>query len=162
MSNPYPESNNPYSSPIHSSQEPPSRSGSAKPKIMAPAIALLIISMIGLLASLFNVVFALVGEPFAPDPAAPDWVNEMQKNSVGGFAAGLQAFFALLNLVIMFGAIQMLRLKSWGASLVASILAMINFGTCCCVLGIPVGIWSLVILLQNDVRKAFEEAAENA
>ena len=39
----------------------------------------------------------------------------------------------------------------------ASIVAMINFGNCCCLLGIPIGIWSLVILMQPDVKAAFDQ-----
>jgi hypothetical protein len=34
---------------------------------------------------------------------------------------------------------------------------MINIGTCCCIIGLPAGIWSLVILLQPDVSKAFDQ-----
>ena len=80
----------------------------------------------------------------------------MQKNQVGPVAAAIQAAFVLLNIVILIGAIQMVRFKMWGYSLTASILAMINIGTCCCILGLPVGIWSLIVLFQPQVKNAFE------
>jgi len=41
-------------------------------------------------------------------------------------------------------------------ALAASILAMVNVGSFCCVPGIPVGIWCLVILLTPEVRAAFQ------
>jgi len=43
----------------------------------------------------------------------------------------------------------------WPLAMTASILSMLNFGNCCCLLGIPVGIWALVILLMPDVKEAF-------
>jgi hypothetical protein len=74
-------------------------------------------------------------------------------------AAIVQAGFLVLNLVILFGGIQMLRLKTWGMALAASILSIVDFGSCCCIAGIPLGIWALVILLMPDVKQAFETNA---
>ena len=32
-----------------------------------------------------------------------------------------------------------------------SVLAILNIGSCCCVLGLPVGIWSLTVLMSPDI-----------
>jgi hypothetical protein len=56
--------------------------------------------------------------------------------------------------------VQITRISMWGIGLAASIAAMVNFGTCCCVLGIPIGIWSVVILSQEDVRYLFKVKSE--
>ena len=123
---------------------------------MAPAIALIVVATLGLCASAFNIVYALIADAPPIDPNLPAWTQDMQKQSVGPVAAAIQSVFLLLNIVILIGAIQMLRFKMWGYSLTASILAMINIGTCCCILGLPVGIWSVVVLSQAPVKNAFK------
>jgi hypothetical protein len=121
---------------------------------MAPAIALIVIAVLGLLLSFYNVFNALTAEAVV-DPTAPPFLQEMAKNSVGTVPAVVQFCFVIVNVVIIVGGYLMSRVQSWGMALTATILAMINFGSCCCVLGIPIGIWSLVILLQSDVKAAF-------
>ena len=123
---------------------------------MAPAIALIVVATLGLCASAFNIVFAFIAEAPPVDPTLPPWAQDMQKQSVGPVAAVIQSIFLLLNIVILIGAIQMVRFKMWGYALTVSILAMINIDSCCCVLGLPVGIWSVVVLSQPEVKKAFD------
>lgn len=83
-------------------------------------------------------------------------MREIQENSFGPIAAAIQAVFVVVNLVIMAGGVQMARITMRPLAYVAAILAMINFGSCCCVAGIPVGIWAIVILSMQDVATAFE------
>ncbi len=166
MSQPFgdPGSANPFSgsNPYQSPQYPSSQLGSPPPvdprdsvrgRVMAPAIVLIVISTLGLATSIFNVAFAFA-EPQI-DPNDPPFIQEIKKGSTGPVVAAIQSAFVITNLLIIGGAVQMIRFKTWGFALAASILAMLNFGTFCCVLGLPVGIWSLVILLQPDVKQAF-------
>ena len=55
----------------------------------------------------------------------------------------------------------MMLQKMRGVGIAASVVAMLNFGNCCCLLGIPIGIWSLIILLQPDVTAAFDQSARS-
>ena len=71
-------------------------------------------------------------------------------------AVGMGFFFGALSIVVLVGAIQMLRLRTHSLALVGAITAMINIGNCCCLLGLPIGIWSLVVLLRPEVKSAFE------
>ena len=157
--NPYggqsPYGQNPYSSPNFAG--PPGGNAPLGAKLMAPAIALLVVSVLGIGASLFNVVFSF-NKPNI-DPNAPPFVQEMQKGAVGPTAAVVQGVFVLVNAFIIFGAVQMLRQKMRGVAIAAAAVAMLNFGSCCCILGIPVGIWSIIILLQEDVKSAFDASA---
>ena len=122
-------------------------------KVVAPAIVLLVISGLGLATSIFNVVFAFSDPQI--NPKDPPFIQELKKSSTGPVVATIQSAFVVVNLLIIGGAVQMMRFKTWGFALAASIIAMLNFGTFCCVLGLPVGIWSLVILVQPDVKQAF-------
>ena len=53
----------------------------------------------------------------------------------------------------MFGALKMIRLEGYGAAVTASVLGMIvSPGN---LVGLPVGIWALVVLSSRPVRAAF-------
>jgi hypothetical protein len=41
-------------------------------------------------------------------------------------------------------------------AVIASVAAMLPCTvSCCCILGLPVGIWSLVVLMKPEVKQAF-------
>ncbi|WP_375771586.1 hypothetical protein NR798_12030 [Archangium gephyra] len=72
----------------------------------------------------------------------------------------LGILFSLLGVglggLIAFGGLQMTKFRMYGLALAASIISVIPcFSCCCCVIGLPVGIWSLVVLSRQDVRAAF-------
>ncbi len=59
------------------------------------------------------------------------------------------------NIVMLVGALKMMKLQSWGFALAAAILVMLPCGSCCCCLGIPLGIWVIVLLNKPEVKAAF-------
>jgi hypothetical protein len=59
------------------------------------------------------------------------------------------------------GAIQMLKLRSYPFALAAAILAVIPWSAAW-ILGLPFGIWALVILAKPDVRAIFRENWQRA
>jgi hypothetical protein len=155
---------NPYRSPDSESQ--PSRSNRKRSliervewKIKAPAVALIVVGSLGVVMSIVNVAIAVTAPPPVIDPNDPPFIQGLRRGQVGPVAITIQSGFIVYNSVIIAGAVQMLRFRTWALGLVASIMAMINIGTCCCVIGLPIGIWSLIILLQQDVKKAFEISA---
>lgn len=70
------------------------------------------------------------------------------------FAYVLVGCAELIYLTILAGAIQMLRFKTWGLGMAASILCMTPCG-CLCFVGVPLGIWGIVMLSQGPVRETF-------
>jgi hypothetical protein len=56
--------------------------------------------------------------------------------------------------VVAFGGYQMKTLRSHGWAMAGSIVAMIPC-TGCCLLGLPFGIWSIVVLGRPEVNRAF-------
>jgi hypothetical protein len=54
----------------------------------------------------------------------------------------------------------MMRLQSWGMAVAGAVLSMLNIGSCCCAAGIPVGIWSLMILMSSDIICMFNAVHE--
>ena len=158
MSN-YPP-NNPFSAPQYTGQPnpgPPNHQGGSNAKILAPAICLLVAAILGFGFSLFNFIYALVANPVI-NPADPEWLQQLHVSATTRTTAIVQGALAIWNTIIVFGSIQMLRLKSKGWGIAASIMSMVNFGTLCCILGFPFGIWSLIILSLADVSQKFEIA----
>jgi predicted Ser/Thr protein kinase/uncharacterized integral membrane protein len=102
-----------------------------------PSSALWIVGMVWLIilstAAILNVHDATMGhtEEFVPTPRA----------------AGL-LIIAFLAGVIMAGAGHMRRLTSYRTAVLASVLATAA--------AFPIGLWALVLLLQKDVRRAFD------
>ncbi len=62
----------------------------------------------------------------------------------------------LVALFIIYAALKMKDLKQWNLAVVASILAMLPCISPCCIIGLPIGIWSLVVLMRPDVKAAFK------
>jgi len=150
-----PPYNNPYATPLGGGQKPGSPANSGK--ITAPGIALVITGGLGMIMTLFSIVWAFVGPepPFNPD--MPEFFREIQQGGRGPLAAAVQVIFIFVNAVIIAGGVAMIRQSMWGLALAASIVAMVNIGNCCCLIGLPIGIWSLVILLMADVKAAFAQ-----
>lgn len=67
----------------------------------------------------------------------------------------LSACSLLVSIVILWGGISMKKLRSYALAMSASILAMIPCFSPCCLVGIPIGIWALVVLSDPSVRAAF-------
>ena len=65
---------------------------------------------------------------------------------------GIVLFKVVPGLLILFGAVQMLQLRSYAWAMAAAILSIMA----CSLIGLPMGIWALIILLQPDVRDTFE------
>ena len=70
-----------------------------------------------------------------------------------GYGAGVASL--LVAPVLIAGGIAMLRGKSLGLARVAAILSVIPVTSCCCVVGIPIGIWALLILKKPEVEAHF-------
>jgi hypothetical protein len=65
-----------------------------------------------------------------------------------------QVIGLVFGILIVVGAVKMLRLKSHGFATVASVLALLPCGPAW-LLGLPMGIWSLLVLSRRDVKAAF-------
>jgi len=73
----------------------------------------------------------------------------------GALGAVSSSLGILISGVIFYGGLKMKRLENHGLAVAASILAIIPCTSPCCLLGIPVGIWALVVLSKPEVKSAF-------
>lgn len=159
-SNPYASSN--YVTPTYASSGyapvgQPQRE-TAPGKLVAAAMGLIAVAVLGLLFS--GLSFAMSFGEAEVDPTAPPMVQDFQRGTVGPVATGIQGGFIMLNLFIIACAVQMMTLRSWGLGVTGSVLAMLNIGSCCCVVGLPIGIWSLTVLMSPEVMTVFSAVKE--
>jgi sorbitol-specific phosphotransferase system component IIC len=85
-----------------------------------------------------------------------DVTEDMMK---GGFGIMVCIVGILIDAVIILGANKMRNLDSYGFAVAASILSVIPcLSSPCFVLGMPFGIWALVVLMNEDVRNAFSDS----
>jgi len=66
------------------------------------------------------------------------------------FTAGVGCF-------VIYCANQMRTLKSYGLGLLACILSIVPCYWNCCFLGLPFGIWGLVVLMDQNVKHVFKQ-----
>jgi hypothetical protein len=120
--------------------------------VSGPGIALMIAGILyilgGIASILMNVLRIGVG---AAGAGGNDAMAAMVGGSVGLVVAAL---VIILGAVMIFGGMKMRQLQSYGLAMTASILGMLPC-TCCCIIGLPIGIWSLVVLMKPEVKAAF-------
>lgn len=124
--------------------------------LSGPAIALMITAGLGIFLQLLSIarhLFGMVAMPMLTDDLGQGarWVGLM----VGPIGL-VTAFVALaIGVVVLMGALKMKDGRSYGFALAATILAMVPCISPCCCLGLPFGIWALVVLLKPEVKTAF-------
>ncbi len=130
-------------------------------KVKGPAFALIVLGVLGILGAIWGFI----------SPTDPEVIRnaleqgnmdaeqvDMTIGFVSKFAVGINIVQLAMAGLLVFAGSQMLKLKSWGLAVTASIVAMIPCW-CCCILGVPVGIWALIVLLDKDVKAAFQTPA---
>lgn len=132
--------------------------------VTAPGIALLVVGLLGFIAALFVLLMlvqvdekelkAAMQRPAAGD-ADQEAFDQGFEIAMGPFGRVVHGIFTLVNLAIITGAVAILLRRFYVLAVLASILAMVNVDSCCCLLGMPVGLWSLIVLMRPDVKAMF-------
>jgi len=133
------------------------RKAEASGRLTAPAICLLITGILWLGYAVLNtvVVVAQGGAENAmkDNPLLKGGDDAQQAGFMLGFW-GAMLLGPILGILVTAGASCMLARKLRGLAIAGNIAAMIPCSPCC-LLGIPFGIWGLVVLLNADVKDAF-------
>ena len=118
-------------------------------RVSAPAIGLMAAGGLSALVTLFAIaMFAISGTAAVSDPELRDALPGV------GIVIVLLLVKLVMDVVTIFAGWQMRQLKSWSICMAGSILAMLPCSLCC-ILGLPMGIWALIVLVDTDVKQAF-------
>ncbi|MFA9479298.1 hypothetical protein ACERK3_13485 [Phycisphaerales bacterium AB-hyl4] len=127
----------------------------AMAKVKPPAIALIVAAGIGMAYGLLMILLNALGMTAGTVAGANDPANVAATVVSGGAGIVMSMVGIAFGLVIIFGAIKMMQLQLWPLAIVASILAMIPCVSPCCLLGLPFGIWAIIVLANPQVKAAF-------
>ena len=125
-------------------------------QVSGPSIGLIITGVIGGLFSLFALIALGIGMSLGSlwSTHRIDWYEDFYGGAIG---MGSSFLGLLVALFIIYAAIKMKELKQWNVAVVASVLAMVPCISPCCIIGLPIGIWALVVLMRPDVKEAFSK-----
>jgi len=127
-------------------------------RVKGPAIALIITSGLGIAYYGFSGLFTLFtgGALFNQEmpPELPPQFQAFIEGMHGPLAGAINLIIAAMNGFVLFGAIQLLRLQNHTVATIASVVAMLPC-QCCCLFGLPFGIWALVVLNKPEVKSQF-------
>jgi len=137
---------------------PPPPAFDAYSALSAPAVLLMVTAGLGIAWQLFGMawnVLAMVGVVAAPHfGQMPQEMQAIQALS-GGLGILFSVIGILIGVVVLLGAIKMKNLQAYGFAMTSAILALVPCVSPCCLLGLPVGIWALVVLSKPEVKAAF-------
>jgi len=123
-------------------------------EVNGPAIGLMITAILGFLLQVTSLVWSLaVGSSFMSNYQMPN--QEFANMFSGVVGAIFNSIGILVSGLILFGAIKMRKLENYGLAMTTSILAMIPCISPCCLIGLPIGIWAVVVLSKPEVKSAF-------
>lgn len=123
-------------------------------QVSGPAVGLIIVGALDIALSLFRMVGIMAGFGLGAMQAT----NPMQQRIMAIFGSAgivLAIVELLVGGLILFGGLKMRRLENYGLCVAASILVMIPILSCCCIVGVPIGIWALVVISKPEVKSAF-------
>jgi hypothetical protein len=127
-------------------------------RVKGPAIALIITAGLGIAYYGFSGLFTLFtgGAMFHQEmpPELPPQFQAFIEGMRGPLAGAINLIIAAMNGFVLFGAIKLLRLQNHTVATIASVVAMLPC-QCCCLFGLPFGIWALVVLNKPEVKSQF-------
>ncbi len=146
-----------------------------KKRVAAPALILIVFGALGLAIESVALVMSITDPTFLqtfskemiddlpPGPEKAEW-EKWYKESEADLRLdtpvnlGSCILGSVLSLAMLLGGIAMRSLGSYGLSLLGAIAGIIPVGGCfCCAM--PIGIWAVIVLANEDVKAAFGRPA---
>lgn len=115
-------------------------------QLKTPAIGLIVVGSINFLVGLLTLLSGLLRlAGIAQDKVPTDEAERLGYYMGTGFGYGLGFFSLILAPIIIYGGMKMLSGQKLGLAKTAAILAIVPLSSCCFVLGIPFGVWALIV-----------------
>jgi hypothetical protein len=128
----------------------------AAQQVQGPAMGLMITGVIGIIFGLLGLVMNLAGVGMSGMQSMGGGATDQYMNMMSGGLGIVSAVIGLgISGFIIWASMQMKQLRNWNMSVAASIVAMIPCIGPCCIIGIPIGIWSVMTLMKPEVKSAF-------
>jgi predicted Zn finger-like uncharacterized protein len=128
----------------------------AEAAVAAPAICLMVLGGLNIAFLILDIVLrfldlSLLAATGAGQAGLGNDPEEVVNNVVGGLSS---LFGIVLSVAMIFGGYKMKKLQYYGLAMTVTIFAILPCWNCC-LLGLPLGIWSLITLNRPEVKAAF-------
>ncbi len=133
--------------------------------VKGPAIGLKVTAILNIILAAWSLVrmaiFPLKMQQFNSalqqlnNPQLEQLFQKWMHLAYGPLGAVSSLFGLALSVLILFGAAKMQSLRSYEFALTVAILAMLPCLTPCCCIGLPFGIWAVVVLSKAGVKSQF-------
>ncbi len=132
-----------------------------KGRVQVPAVGMIVAAGIDALFAVALVTLSALDISMI-DP----WMRQGEKVDAvaeGGFLVVLCVAGLMIDAVIVIGASKMMKLESYSFAVAAALLSIIPcLSSPCFILGMPFGLWALIVLMDPGVKAAFFSTNETA
>lgn len=134
-------------------------------KVQGPAIALIVFAVLSFLGQIGGLLYTVIAGinvdaiQMMVESGDPSMIGTVA-SMIGATAGGCLGM--VFSAVVLFAGLKMRDLQSYTLCMVGSVLAMLpcgGLGCCCCFIGIGIGVWSIMTLMKDDVKEAFQVQA---
>ena len=126
----------------------------ASDQVSGPSVGLLITGILGGVLSFMGLIASLF-RPGIESIKAQEFIGEYARIAQGAASVAFCFVGLLVAGFIIYASLKMKELTQWSLCIAASIIAMIPCISPCCIVGLPIGIWCLVVLTKPEVKTAF-------
>ena len=139
-------SDNPYQTPDVNEYA----TATAAQRLSGPATALIVTGVLGIIAQVLAAVANVAQINMVPrgEVVAPVMFGT-------GISLAMGAVYIGLGVLVIVGATKMKNLENYSLAMASAIVALVPCISPCCLLGLPFGIWALVVLNDSSVKAAF-------
>jgi hypothetical protein len=124
-------------------------------KVKPVSIAIMVVGALGVLGSLMGLALALFGTGLGAIAGRED-ADKFGALVGGGFQLALYGFAVIVYAIALFGGFKMSKLDNYVLAWVGTVASAMPCFLCCCIpFGVPVAIWSAIVLMDDNVRNAF-------
>jgi hypothetical protein len=126
--------------------------------VNGPGIGLIATGALNILFGLLRVVISLTGfgiGMFSGASGANDEMTKMIMSMAGTVGVVFGALGVVCGGITLLGGLKLRKFESYGLCMTACILAMIPCTSPCCLVGLPVGIWVLIVMSKPEVKSQF-------
>jgi hypothetical protein len=134
-------------------------SGSFAPamdQVSGPGIGLIVTGALNIVFSILRAIMMIAGFGIGAMQGGANNPFQQQILALGGTIGAVTCVIGVLGgIFVLVGGLKMRKCESYGLCMAASIVAMIPCLSLCCFVGLPVGIWALVVVSKPEVKSSF-------
>ncbi len=152
--NPYQPPNNPYASPQNVGGGPMGPQGTnVSGKVVPPGIALIVCGILGILFGLFDLAMRIFN---LSTGGLDNFGGPREAVVIGAIGGGvLDLVIVVCQIIVAVGGYYMMKQRNISLARSAAVISCVPCISTCCLLGIPFGIWALIVLADPMVKKSF-------